>query len=286
MNLNQILSQCSDQGIKLWVEGDQLKVRSPKGKLIPEIRDLLLQHKAQLLQLLQSQKAQISVDKIPLIPQKIVDNLPLSDQQKRLWTVAQLRSNDGALNISQVLRLSGLLNLPILQQSWAELVQRHAILRTVFSLKHETVSQVVLPQIDVPILVEKGQDLSADAQQQYIQAISQPTAQPVFDLATGPLFHLKLLRLSQTESLLVAVFHHIISDALSINILLQELLTLYDARLDQKPSPLTALGIQYSDYVLWKNQWLQDDLLSQGLQYWQAQLANVSTLYPVPVDQL
>ncbi|MEJ6479890.1 hypothetical protein N0Y54_00555 [Nostoc punctiforme UO1] len=41
MNIEQLVVDLSKQGVKLWVEGEQLRVNAPKGVLTLETRDLL-----------------------------------------------------------------------------------------------------------------------------------------------------------------------------------------------------------------------------------------------------
>src|SRR4030095_17013251 len=67
-----------------------------------------------------------------------------------------------------------------------------------------------------------------------------------FDLSRGPLLRVSLLRLSEKEHIAVLVMHHIISDAWSLNVLLTELTTLYQAFSTGKASPLPELPIQYA----------------------------------------
>lgn len=211
-------------------------------------------------------------------------NAPLSYQQERLWNVAQLIPNSAALNVSQAMRIEGLLDIKVLQKSWNKIVSRHEILRTNFTLVESSLVQVVIPSLDAKISVEDNRGLSPTDRTTIIEKFVERELQQYFDLSRAPLFSLKLLRLSDTDGVLILVFHHIILDGLSSNLLFQELITLYDAYLEKKQSPLTELDIQYGDYTVWQRQWLQGEVLQKGLDYWKEQLAGVSTLYPVPVD--
>ncbi|MDJ1179178.1 condensation domain-containing protein [Roseofilum sp. BLCC_M91] len=286
MNLKKLLYKISSQGIKVWAEGDELKVNAPKGSLTAEIREVLSQNKIELLQLLQQRSSSVNVNSIPLVPVHRDRNFTLSYQQERLWSVAQLMPDNVTLNLCQAVRLQGLINIQLLQNSWQQIIDRHEILRTSFALVEGALVQVSIPKLEVSIVVEDNSNLSESEIEDLIEENIAQESRRSFDLAQAPLFNLKWLRFGDTDGALILVYHHIIGDGLSINLLTQELLTLYDASLEKKPSPLTDLDIQYGDYAVWQRQWLQGEVLEKGLNYWQQQLTGVSTLYPVPVDNL
>ena len=66
-----------------------------------------------------------------------------------------------------------------------------------------------------------------------------------------------LLRLREEEHVLSLNIHHIVSDGWFTGILIRELAMLYRAFSTGKPSPLPALPIQYADFALWQQQWMQ-----------------------------
>ncbi|AOY81499.1 SDR family NAD(P)-dependent oxidoreductase [Moorena producens JHB] len=286
MNLEQLLSQISSRGIKLSAAGNELKIRAPKGALTPDIRETIAQNKAELIKLLQHKSNDHGVNHIPLVPVKSNGNIPLSFQQERLWTVHQLLPNSAALNVTQVLKLTGILNIYVLQASLNEIVNRHETLRTTFSLLEGSFVQIVLPNLDVSISVEDYRGSSSNQQTSSIKKILETESQYCFELEQAPLFRFRLLRLTDTEANLIFVLHHIICDALSNNFLISELLTVYDALLQGKQSPLPELEIQYGDYAVWQRKWLQGEVLKEGINYWKEQLTGKPSLYPIPVDRL
>jgi len=286
MNLEQLLSQISSRGIKLSVTGDELKIRATKGALTPEIRETIVQNKAELLKLLQQQNNNQSANFLPLVPVQRNGSLPLSFQQERLWTVHHLLPNSSALNVTQVVQLIGKLNIPVLQASLNEIVNRHETLRTTLSLVEGSFVQIVIPNLNVTISVEDYRGSSSTQQASSIKKLLETESQYCFELEQAPLFRLKILRLTDTKANLIFVLHHIICDALSNNFLVQELLNVYDALLEGKPSPLPELEIQYGDYAVWQRKWLQGKVLEEGRNYWKEQLNGTPSLYPIPVDRL
>ena len=81
-----------------------------------------------------------------------------------------------------------------------------------------------------------------------------------------------LLKLSDTQSVVLFTVHHIIADGWSQEILIQELATFYKATLLGKIATLPDLPVQYADFSIWQRNWLQGETLQQQLDYWQQQL--------------
>src|ERR1019366_4821427 len=79
--------------------------------------------------------------------------------------------------------------------------------------------------------------------------------------------------------------HHIASDAWSVELFSKETLTLYNAFVAGKPSPLPDLKIQYVDYAVSQRQWLQGEMLEKQLAYWKQKLADAPALLTLPTDR-
>lgn len=195
--------------------------------------------------------------------------IPLSRGQERLWAVEQLNPTGVAHNLRSVTRLEGPLDIEALQQSLQEIVNRHEALRTVFPAPDGQPGQRILPTVPIELPLVTVPEPNREAA---IKRAAAELAQQPFDLAEGPLWRLKLLRLSDTEHILLRTIHHIISDRWSDTVFLQELATLYQAFLAGQPSPLSALPIQYADFCLFQQQWPPAERLAAQQLYWQQQL--------------
>ena len=103
-------------------------------------------------------------------------------------------------------------------------------------------------------------------------------AQSPFDLSTGPLLRVKLLRLSAEEHVLSLCMHHIISDGWSLGVLVREIASLYKSISEDEPATLPELPIQYADFVLWQREWLQGEVVAEHLDYWKKQLAGAPSV--------
>src|ERR1700741_1429538 len=120
---------------------------------------------------------------------------PLSLAQQRLWFLDRLHSGNPAYNVPFGLRLQGNLNPGALELSARELIRRHEILRTSFETDAGQPVQVVAADfvIEVPVLDLTGipsSDRLSEAHSIALAAVRIP-----FNLATGPLLQLKLIRL-------------------------------------------------------------------------------------------
>jgi hypothetical protein len=52
MNTSELVTELTHQGIQLWSDGDQLRVRAPKGIITPTIKEQLKSNKPQILDVL------------------------------------------------------------------------------------------------------------------------------------------------------------------------------------------------------------------------------------------
>src|SRR4029078_7674265 len=97
-----------------------------------------------------------------------------------------------------------------------------------------------LPLIDLSTLPEGDEE---------IRRLSAVVSRRPFDLAAGPLLRPASLRLGEGEHLLLLTFHHIVSDAWSLEVLLRELAMLYAAFSEGRPSPLPELAVTYTAFL-------------------------------------
>jgi amino acid adenylation domain-containing protein/thioester reductase-like protein len=213
------------------------------------------------------------------------DPAPLSYAQSRLWFLEQLESESGVYNTGGAVRLVGVLDVAALAASLNEIVQRHEILRTTFAIANGQPVQVIAPTLAVTLPVIDLQQLpdrerNAEVKRLAIQAADRP-----FDLTEGALLRVTLLKLGQTEHILLLIMHHIVFDGWSKEVLVRELATLYENFSRGKYFPLPELPIQYADFAHWQRQRLQGEVLEQQLTYWKQKLADAPPVLELPTDR-
>ncbi|MFW6012132.1 MAG: amino acid adenylation domain-containing protein [bacterium] len=211
--------------------------------------------------------------------------LPLSFAQQRLWFLDHLQPGDPSYNVADAIRVQGELAHETLAQVLTEVVRRHEVLRTTFvNVRGRAVqrinppSPVELPQVDLSGLPEEeaegiAEDLSAEA------------ARRLFDLATGPLFRVRVIVLSPERRVVPFTMHHIVSDGWSGGILVGEVTELYRAFDEGRPSVLPELPIQYVDYAAWQRRWLSGPVLEEELSFWRRQLEALPPALELPLDR-
>jgi non-ribosomal peptide synthetase component F len=200
---------------------------------------------------------------------------PASFAQQRLWFVDQLFPGT-SYNVPIAIRLTGVLNLAALEESFNEIVRRHEVLRTTFHTVEGQPVQVIAPSLKVCLPLINLQQLPVTERELAAQQLIVQETQQQFNLAQEPLLRLTLVQLSEVEYVLAITLHHIVFDEWSQALLIQELRLLYTAFNTGKPSPLPELPIQYADFANWQRQWLQGEVLELQLSYWRSQLQNLS----------
>ncbi|MVF12546.1 amino acid adenylation domain-containing protein [Ketobacter sp. MCCC 1A13808] len=209
---------------------------------------------------------------------------PLSYAQQRLWFLDQLDPGSTAYNMPGAFRLEGDLQLDALIRSLQEIVRRHGVLRTRFIAVDDEPAQIIETAENwQPKLVDLSQLTEAQQQVAARQTVDALYSH-VFNLETGPLFNIEILKFSDQQHLLTVNMHHIISDGWSNGILMGELGVLYDAFNHGRLSPLPTLNIQYVDFAAWQRHWLNGDELERQLSYWRNSLAGVEVLN-LPVNK-
>ncbi|MBX9918180.1 MAG: hypothetical protein K2Y07_13285, partial [Nitrosomonas sp.] len=200
----------------------------------------------------------IDFSQLPIIRQLNAESIPLSYAQQRHWFLWQLEPQSTAYHLSAALRLSGELDVAALQTSFRILVQRHESLRTVCRVNaHGQAQQVIEAAGDFALQTIDLSDLQLDSRQQRaVQEAEQIITTP-FDLTQGPLLRVAVIRLDAQEHHLIVAMHHIISDAWSNRIIIDELAACYRACLMGEPPQLPALPVQYADYAVWQRNWLE-----------------------------
>ncbi len=208
----------------------------------------------------------------------------LSYAQQRMWFLWQLEPHSAAYNLPSAVRLLGTLDRDALQRSFQALVQRHESLRSTFVQHGDVAFQQVAEHAELTVQFTDLSALDAAAKQQQTQHwAAQQAAQP-FDLSTGPLLRVQLLRLADKEHVLLLTMHHIIADGWSMNILIQEFMAGYDAFATGQPLQLPALTVQYRDYALWQRSWLEAGERERQLDYWREHLGEDHPLLELPTD--
>ncbi|MCY9530150.1 MULTISPECIES: non-ribosomal peptide synthetase [Paenibacillus] len=209
---------------------------------------------------------------IPPAPKS--DYYALSAAQRRMYILHELETSDSvAYNMPGVYQIQGMLGIERLEQAILAMVNRHEILRTSFVALDGEPVQLVHEQIE---FVMRCNELTASKYSNLDDAVAS-FIRP-FDLAEAPLFRIEIVKVADGDHMLLFDMHHIISDGLSGQVFLEELIQLYEGH--ELPLP----AIQYKDYAVWHNKrHMSGDLLTQE-QYWLEQLNGELPVLDLPLD--
>lgn len=231
----------------------------------------------------------------------------LSFSQQRLWFLEQLDPGNLAWNIPLFVRISGELDISALSNSIRQVTKRHESLRTTFDSVDGLPVQIISPELEFEL---EAVDIPGDPEdepeiQALIEKLCRDEVKKSFDLESGPLLRVKLLRLSAVDHVLILVLHHIIADGWSLSIFVNEVAALYqvhnrlnkthekDTSIEPKASTLDQaselflpdLAIQYADFSVWQRKWLQGDTLKKQIDYWKEKLAGLPPVLDLPTDR-
>ena len=207
--------------------------------------------------------------------------------QQVAWVRNPRHPENLTYNYPLALRMRGVLDKSALERSLQEIVRRHQPLRSVFRISEGRLMQVVLPPQPLPLPVVDLSNVRQAEREAEALRLAVADANRPFDLGHGPLLRAKLWRLGPEDHLLLLTTHHIVSDNLSMAILLRELSLVYGAFSAGEPSPLPDISFQYGDFV--RRQQKRFEHKEKELEYiafWQQQLAGRDGFHYVPPDHV
>ncbi|MFE0019383.1 amino acid adenylation domain-containing protein [Amycolatopsis sp. NPDC059021] len=202
---------------------------------------------------------------------------PLSFAQQRLWFLDQLEPGSTEYVIPLGWELSGVVDAGALRTALTEVATRHQTLRTTFTTVDGEPAQIVSPPGPVPFTVLDARDGELGA------LLTAFVAEP-FDLSTGPIWRARLIRTGPRHSVFALTIHHIVADAWSAAILVDEVSRAYQAVVEGREPALADLPIQYTDVARWERRRLSGSTLDGPLAYWRDQLAGLAPL-ELPTDR-
>ncbi|WP_162551082.1 non-ribosomal peptide synthetase [Paenibacillus tepidiphilus] len=210
----------------------------------------------------------IGYNHIPQAEKK--DYYELSSAQKRLLIASKLDRSGKSYCMTEAFWAEGPLNIDKLQQAVNTLINRHEALRTSFVLEEGEYVQRIGEHIAFKIVVDRAlrENVHASVTNQITR----------FDFAQAPLFKVAVIEVSDNLNILLFNMHHIISDGTSMNILVKDLIALYDGRV------LPEINVHYKDFSEWQNRQLRDNKLRKQEEFWLNQLSGELPVLNLPVD--
>ncbi len=208
---------------------------------------------------------------------------PASVAQQMFWYLELLQGEVAAFNVPLRFRLTGPLDVGLLERSLNTIIERHEALRTRLGEEDGELLQIVMPELRVRIPVIDISHLPEERIHHEADRLGSIEAQRSFQLSTGPLIRAELIRLSGDSHIFHVSVHHAVFDGLSMTVLTGELAKIYQAYFDGDPCPLEPLAIQFGDYSVWQKDFLDGPEMKQQLAYWKQKLEGMTEL-ELPTD--
>lgn len=208
--------------------------------------------------------------------------LPASYAQQRVWFLDRLEPDESVYIVPVAIRLGGELDVGALSTALDGVVTRHESLRTLFILEGDFVRQLITPPEPLSLALidlREHPDREAEALR-----LRREEARRPFDLETERPIRASLLRLGDEDHIFLLTLHHIVSDAWSLGVLMRELTALYNAAREDRMLELPELPIQYGDFAVWQQEWIESGGLANQLDYWRDALAGAPPLLELPTD--
>ena len=202
---------------------------------------------------------------VTIEPAEKRDRYPLSSAQKRMYYLHCLAPADLTYHIPAGLELQGKIHLQFLEEIFNRLQQRHESLRTCFLLVKGEPVQRIHEKAAIKIAYY-------DMESEFIRP---------FDLSRPPLIRAGIIRLEEKKHIFMLDMHHIISDGTSLQILIDEFLTLYGS---SKKKSLPPMHIHYRDYCLWQSSHHQREMIKKQEHYWLNRFQGDIPVLEIPID--
>ena len=260
--MKELLKKIRENNILLELTDGELQVFSNNTNISSELILEIKKEKNELTQFLLNNDQLNFQDSfktsIPVISTQ--SSYPLSSAQQRLWVLSQFEESNIAYNIPGAYIFKGNVDEAALKYCFTTLIDRHEILRTIFKQNDEgDIRQFIQSAKEIEFKIGYQDLREKENQDEILKSLVQREFLEPFNLAVGPLLKSNLYQIKNDQWLFICVMHHIISDGWSMNILIKELLSFYNAYTKKEDNPLTSLRIQYKDYAAWQQEQLREN---------------------------
>jgi amino acid adenylation domain-containing protein len=200
--------------------------------------------------------------------------VPLSYLEERFLSVWKASLRDGSRYQSIFdLMLEGPLDVAALERAFNAVVRRHDVLWSIYG-SGEAPTKRIAPVRDVALPVV---DLSSSSQQAIRERLVADACRD-FTFDDCPLIRGWLYRFGPERHGLLLTLAHIVSDATSVGIFTNELLSEYQACRGGAQSMLPRAPVQYSDFARWQREWHKGAVVEGAKGYWTRRLRGAGPL--------
>lgn len=280
-NIVGLLKHLQRNGVQLALNAQgQLVSQSAREAITAELGELIRSHRDAIVRCLRARQA----FEAPIAARGATGG-PLSSSQSGLWFIEQYEERSHLYNMPVFFRLRGALDVAALAFAFDALVARHASLRTRF-VRDEAGHgrQEILPHRGFALQQEDYRALPEAVREARVAERVRAEIERPFDLASGELTRVHLLRLADSEHVLLINQHHIISDGWSVKNLFAELKTAFLAYQNREPLSWGEPALNFIDYAHWFNSPSFRQYHDEYRAFWVERLQGIPEVHSLPLD--
>ncbi|MCX6316088.1 MAG: amino acid adenylation domain-containing protein [Bacteroidetes bacterium] len=267
--MQQLLETLTGLRISLRTSGTELDIYDPEHALTEELLENIRTNKEELLQLLNAVAVNNNYKPVPLAGKK--EQYVLSAAQRRMYFLSIMYPNTITYNMPQALKVAGRIEYDRLEYALNQLLKRHESLRTFFVMLNDEPYQVIAEKaVLIPEVCQSDSDLQT---RNLVQQFVRP-----FVMSEAPLIRVALIEQTDGKTVLALDMHHIISDGVSGEVLVQDFTALYEGK------ELRPMQVQYKDYAEWQQS--EPELARKEAQkdFWLKEFSGDLTSLELPLD--
>jgi hypothetical protein len=209
-----------------------------------------------------------------LTPDQESTRYPLSFTQE--WFITLDQGDDGGtfgprFMIVSAVRVTGHVDLAVLQGSLDDVVARHELLRTLVVRDADPPYQMVLPPCRVPLEVRDLPPVTGKSRDLVVQELILEAEKGSISAREVPLMKARLCKFDDRDSVLLLTVHHSVSDGWSMQVIFRDLGAFYTARRTGVAAVLPQVR-QYREYSAWQRASATSTAADGAPAYWQRKL--------------
>ncbi|WP_139158737.1 non-ribosomal peptide synthetase, partial [Pseudoalteromonas amylolytica] len=289
IDIADIIKRAAGLGVLLHVEGEELKFKLKVKVFPPDIKQEIIANKSAIIDFLSQLSAGNEAGSVHTEIAKVQrhqQGLPTSFAQRRLLLIDKLQGGTPEYNSPKVLTVSGNVDLALLNKVFNTIIERHEVIRTIYSEVDGDMYQHIqsMSQINFTVDVQDLTHLDETLRHQEASRLIADELKRPFDLSEDLMLRVSYFKTQADVGYFILNMHHIATDGWSMEVLTKEFFTLYDAFYHNKQNPLPMLDIQYADYAAWQRSDQETKKIATQLQYWEQHLDNLPSVHSLPLD--
>ncbi|NOQ72037.1 MAG: hypothetical protein GQ574_08555 [Crocinitomix sp.] len=276
--ISKIIELIDKKQLKLRVNDDQLRISGKTNLLTQEDKEFIADCKPIIIKALKKVELGDDTEYASISKAPSQEDYPVSAAQKRMWYVSQNEEASIAYNTFAVQDLNFELDLDAFEGALNALIERHESLRTVFKLDEKGALRQVILAADKSDFKLHYQDLSTNENGKNVihELISKDKEKP-FDLEKGPVARAILGKLGPANYVFYFNLHHIVGDGVTMGIITQEVLQVYEGLKLKTEVKLPKDRLQYKDFAHWQIQQIESGKYQKHEYFWRNKLQNYAT---------